>query len=91
MVYGHGKIGRNVTISHCHGQHLNTNVDPPEFMDFDYDVYGCYTKERATRYARRVFGDSSIVINNVEHETEYYAMTIEEFVNYAQKGYKNGN
>lgn len=88
MVYGHGKIGRNVTISHCHGQRLNTNGnDPPEFEDFSYDVYGCYTKERATRYARRTFGDMSIVINNVEHETEYYAMTVNDFVEKAtQKG-----
>lgn len=89
-IYGHGKIGRNVSVSHCHGQRLNSSIDPPDFEDFSFSVFGCYTEQRATRFARRVFGDSSIIINNVEIETRYYSMTIQNFINHAVRSIENG-
>lgn len=86
VIYGHGKVGRNVTISHCNGQRLNSHdTDTVEFVDYSFDVYGCYTTERATRFARRITGDTSIVINNVEHETSYYCMDLETFIRYAER------
>lgn len=80
MIYGTGKVGRTVTISHCNGQAINKDRGDPEFVDFDFSVYGMYTPERATRYARRAFKDNSIIIFNVEHETGYYQMPLEEFM-----------
>lgn len=86
MVYGHGKVGRNVTISRCNGQRLNSNnSDTHEFVDFSIDLYGTYTVERATRFARRITGDKSIIINNIEHETGYYSMDLETFMRYAER------
>ena len=90
-IYGHGKVGRNVTVSHCHGQRINTAHSPDgQWDDFSFDVYGVYTVERATRFARRITGDRTIVINNVEHETHYYAMELDRFVKTAER-IENGN
>lgn len=91
MVYGNGKIGRSVVISHCSGQHLNPYAnDPPEFVDFEIDFFGCYTPQRATTYARRITGDSSVTINNVEHETHFYTMKLRDFVEVAERTDNNG-
>lgn len=90
-IYGHGKIGRNVTVTHCNGQRLNqTENNETEFVDFSFDIYGCYTPQRATKFARRKFGDNSIVINNVLHETNYYAMELTTFLKYAERTSNNG-
>lgn len=89
-VYGHGKVSRNVTISHCYGQQLNDANGEAEFVDFCFDVYGTYTAERATRFARRAFADRSIVINKVEHETHFYAMDLPTFVELAERTNNNG-
>ena len=86
MVYGHGKMGRNVTISHCYGQRISPNTkDPPEFVDFSFDYYGNLTNQRATRYARRVFGDNTIIINNVEYETFYVNISIADLIRYGER------
>ena len=86
QVYGHGKVSRNVTISHCNGQCINpTSKDPPEFVDFCIDLYGTYTEQRATRQARRITGDNTIIINNVEYETHFYTMSIDDFVKQAER------
>lgn len=92
MVYGHAKVARSITVSHCTGQRLNPNTKgPPDFIDFSYDVYGCYTPERATRYARRTFSDNTIVINNVEMETRNYATDVETFISVAERTDNNDN
>lgn len=86
MVYGHGRVGRNVTVSHCYGQrYKNDTSGQPEFVDYVIDIYGTYVPERATRFARRLTGDKTIVINNVETETGYYAMDLEEFMKFAKE------
>lgn len=86
IVYGHAKVGRLVQITHCNGQRINpNNKDPIEFVDFSFDVYGTYTTGRATKFARKTFGDKSIVINNVEHDEEYYSMDIDTFINNAER------
>lgn len=85
-IYGHGRVGRNVTISHCYGQRINTDENSvSEFVDFSFDAYGTYTESRATKFARRVTGDKTIVINKVEHETHYYAMDLSTFMQYAEQ------
>lgn len=83
MIYGHGKVGRNVSISHCYGQRLNK--DNNEFEDFNFDVIGCYVEDRATLFARRLFSDKSIIITNVEIETHFYTMDLEVFIQHAER------
>lgn len=83
-VYGRQKVGRSVTITHCHGQRVSAK-DPPEFEDFSFDVWGTYTEERATNYARRLFGDKTITINYVEHETRFYTASIQNFITVAER------
>lgn len=91
MVHGDLKVGRNIPVSHCSGQRVNPNTkDPPEFIDYSLDIYGCYTEQRATRFARRLTGDKTIVINNVEIENNYYAIPMAVFVEVA-KECNNGN
>lgn len=91
MVYGDLKIGRNISISHCVGQRVNSNIkDPPTFVDYSIDIYGCYTEQRATRFARRLTGDNTIVINHVEITTKYYAIPVNVFVDTAER-FNNGN
>lgn len=86
MIYGHGKIGRNVTVSHCYGQRINPdNPDASEFVDYSIDIYGCFTEQRATRFARRVIGDRSIIINKVEFETHHYVMELAKFIDNAER------
>lgn len=90
-IYGQGKIGRNVTVSHCFGQSVIYDDNHEAiFEDFTFDIYGCYTPQRATRYARQKFGDSTITINHVEHETGYYAMKLSDFMRYAERTSNNG-
>lgn len=85
MIYGQPTIGRNVTVTHCNGQRVTNTREGPVFEDFSIDVYGCYTAERATTYVRRLVKDSSIVINNVEHETHHYKMKIQDFIKYGER------
>ena len=86
MIYGHGKIGRNVTVSHCYGQRFIANgSDPPEAVDFCFDAFGVYTEPRATRFARSIFKDRTIVINKVEHETEYLSMELSKYYQLAER------
>lgn len=91
MIHGELKVGRNVPVSHCSGQCINPNIkDPPEWMDYSLDIFGCYTPERATRFARRLTGDKTIVINNVEITNTYYAIPMSTFVEVAER-INNGN
>jgi hypothetical protein len=80
---GHGNIGRNVTISHCTGQRYNK--DTAEWDDYNVDIIGNYTEDRATRFCRRLTHDSTIVITNVEIERHYYRMNIHDFVEHAER------
>lgn len=82
-IYGRGKVGRNVSVSHCNGQRLNSNTG--EFEDFSFSVFGVYLEDRATRYARRIFGDKTIIITNVVVETHYYSMTVDTFLALAER------
>lgn len=86
MIYGGAKIGRNISVSHCVGQRsIWTANNGTEYFDFMIDIFGCYTCERATRFARRLTGDSTITITHVEVETHYYACGIREFLNVAKR------
>jgi hypothetical protein len=80
-IHGNGRVARNVSISTCYGQRLNSYTK--EFDDFCFKVYGVYTPKRATIYARREFGDNTIVIQNTEIETIYMKMALRDFVEQA--------
>lgn len=75
-------IKRSVTLSACTGQRIG---ELGEFEDYCDVLVGDYTPERATRVLRRLHGDQSITILNVEKETAKYAMTIEDFISNAQR------
>lgn len=82
-IQGSAKIGRNVRITHCDGQRLNQ--DTKEFEDYHIDFVGVYDEDRATRYARRIEHDKTIVITHVELETHYYSMDVFDFIRYAER------
>lgn len=75
-------IKRSVTVSHCVGQCVNGFG---EFVDYDSDLTGSYTPDRATRVLRRLTGDQSITIVDVVQETARYSMSIEDFIKHATK------
>lgn len=77
------RIYRTITYTACNGQHLNTATG--EFEDYCDVIIGDYTPARATRYLRRVAGDDSITINNVEQETKKYQMDVQTFIEYAEQ------
>lgn len=78
------RVGRTITLSACNGQRVNQATG--EFEDFFELLTGDYTPARATRAMRRKYHDSTIVINNVETNTDYYSMDALDFVMSALKG-----
>ena len=74
------RIGRTIALSRCSGQMLADG----EFFDVYEELPGYFTPERATRKLRRELGDETITINNVEIETHYYSMPLEDFMIHAE-------
>lgn len=74
-------IYRTVVFSACNGQHINPTTG--EFEDFCDVLKGDYTPARASRALRKIHGDESIVINNVEKTETRYSMDVETFIKYA--------
>lgn len=73
-------IRRTLSVTVCFGQRLNALGEFEYFCD---NVFRPTTPERATRYFRRKYGDDTIVINHVETDTSTYALSFEDFLNYA--------
>lgn len=89
-IYGRGKVGRNVTISKCIGvKRIRGEDDEDKIEDFSFFAYGNYVPIRATRFARRIFNDKTIIINSVNTYTTYYSMPIDLFMRYAERNDKN--
>lgn len=77
------KIRRTFNWSKCYGQRYN--FDTKEYEDFSFEVLGNYTEKRATNYARQKFKDSSILITNVEINSEVFAISPEDFIKYGER------
>lgn len=77
------KIRRTFNWSKCTGQRFN--FETKEYEDFYFEVMGKYSEKRATNYARQKFKDSSIVITNVEINSEMFAIAPEDFIRYGER------
>lgn len=77
------KIRHTYNLSKCSGQRYIFLTN--EYEDVYFEVVGKYTPQRATNYARKIFKDNSIVITNVEIETEVYAISVEDFIKYGER------
>ena len=77
----HKSVSRTVVVTRCHGQ----RVSDGEFYDFSTEIPGCYTLVRAQAKLRRVLGDPSITLNNVEYDEAYYTMPLDQFLKLANR------
>ncbi len=78
-------IGRKIVTSKCNGQRYNYENEEGE--DFYTEIYGMFTPQTATKYLQKKFGDSSILITNIEFEEHYYKMTLDNFINNSERVY----
>ena len=78
-------IARTFCWSNCYGQRYN--YETKELEDFSFEVLGNYDERRATKYARRKFGDDSILIVKVEKEVHYHKMSAEKFIENSERVY----
>lgn len=83
MAVGGGKVGRNITVTHCRGRRYDYSAE--DFVDFTLDIYGNLSKPRATWYARRYYSDSKCLVTDVEYETHYWSMPLCKFVDNSER------
>ncbi len=77
----HQTITRTIVVTQCYGKQLVNG----EFFDFYAKFPGCLTMKRAQSRLRREFNDDSIVINRCEYDESQYTMSLQTFIDNAEK------
>lgn len=80
------KIARSFYESKCYGQRYNkvTNEMEDVYVVLDGSIG---SKEYATRQARKILKDDSVVIYNIEVDKSYYKISAENFKKYGERVY----
>lgn len=75
-------ISRTLMLTYCVGVRFTNGISAP----VNEVIPGCiaYTAEQATKKLRKLYGDETLVIHDVQHEKCYFSMPIEQFIKEAE-------